>query len=163
MTHRTADSSARRRLMRSRTFLAVTMGLDIAASVSAAGDFFHFHKKSCDTCQPDCGCPTCRLKPVTTEVKKPVYSVKCVPYCQSRACLLCGLCDRKCDHVRYRRVLMKTEKVVDQKCELKCVLEGVSAGKAAPTPAEPPLPPVPLPPTEAPRRSAFEHPPDDVR
>lgn len=151
--------------MLSRTIFAVTMGLCIAASVAAAGDFFHFHKKSCDNFQPDCGCANCRLKPVTTEVKKPVYSVKCVPYCQSRGCFLCGLCCRQCDHVRYRRVLMKTDKVVDQKCELKCVLDGVPDPKAAPPQAAPPLPPAPgpLPPTQAPRRTASDHPPDEVQ
>ncbi|MCC7422428.1 MAG: hypothetical protein IT428_19280 [Planctomycetaceae bacterium] len=150
-----------------RLSLITLIGVMFVASWAAGGDFFHRHHHSQEcTGQPGCGCasccPSCRLQPVTTDVKKPIYSDKCVPYCQSKGCLLCGLCRRQCDHIRYRKVLMKTDKVVGQKCELKCVLDGASDPRSAAPQAAPPLPPAPtpIPPTGSPRRTASGHPVD---
>lgn len=138
----------------------------VAASWAAGGEFFyrHRHRQDCSG-QPGCECaacsPSCCLKPVKTDVKKPIYSDKCVPYCQSKGCLLCGLFCRQCDHVRYKKVLMKTDKVVEQKCELKCVLEDPCKAPPAAGPAfEQAPPPAPLPPR--PTRAATGHPADKL-
>lgn len=104
--------------MNHRIFLAMgaTLGVLVASRILVAAD----------PAPEETGRAVCRLKPVEKEVKKTVYSSKCVPYCQSRCscwfpCFCHDFCLR-CDKPRYRRVLLKCEKV-EKHCEMQCVLE----------------------------------------
>lgn len=84
---------------------------------------------------PACAPPKyyrCKIKTETKPIKKWVYECKLVPYCLHRpskpfATQDSGCCPACEDCPRFKRVLIKREIVVGEKCETKCVPEEVPA------------------------------------
>jgi hypothetical protein len=76
----------------------------------------------------------CRLVPDVKKVTKPVFEVKCIPYCQKKwpgsGCQDCcgkGPCPT-CGKVRTRKVLMKKFVTCEEpitRCEVECVVERI--------------------------------------
>jgi hypothetical protein len=75
---------------------------------------FPFGMERCDTCEQY----VCKMQ--TKEVKKPIYTSKCVPYC---VCAFhhghdCADSCEECGIIAYKKILVKKAKI---KCETKCV------------------------------------------
>lgn len=137
-------------MSRASSFMA---GLTLAALVAASWSV------AADPNPQECGHAVCRLKPVEKEIKKPAYSQKCVPYCQTTcSCCLCKLFCLSCDKPRYKRVLMRRQ-IAEKRCQLQCVLEHEPCTEAAPCPygTQPPAAPA-LP--NVPPLPGGPHPPD---
>jgi hypothetical protein len=73
-----------------------------------------FGMERCDTCDQY----VCRAQ--TKEVKKPIYTSKCVPFCLCKPFSEhhCADSCEECGVIAYKKVLVKKAKIV---CETKCV------------------------------------------
>ena len=82
----------------------------------------------CQDCRPPA---ICKMVEVKTPIKKIVYECKEVPYCLPKPHH--GCCCPECEAcVRYKKVLIKKEIVVGEKCEYKCVPEILPCGNGGP-------------------------------
>ena len=135
------------------TMLALAALASVAAvSMASAGTPGGCGDASCGGCK---GPGQCVLVPETKAVKKVVYELKCVPYCDhappsclhGRGCTECDLCGKAKDgsghglscgshccpqcraHPKYKKVLVKREVEVGKTCTVKCVPDGVSESK----------------------------------
>jgi hypothetical protein len=87
---------------------------DPAVTPAGVLDPHPFGMQRCETCEDY----VCRWQ--TKEVKKPIYTSKCVPFC------VChfghppcdGGCGEECGVIAYKKILVKKAKIV---CETKCV------------------------------------------
>jgi hypothetical protein len=112
--------------------LAILLGMTVVTfAPRSQAELLPCHKhKGCPHCGATFDCcyeqrvvARCRLQEDVKKVKKTVYEMREVPYCQKR--LTCGKCDcpecQACPH--YKRVLVKKEITCGEKCETKCVPE----------------------------------------
>jgi hypothetical protein len=71
-----------------------------------------FGRERCDTCEQY----VCKAQ--VKEVKKPIYTSKCVPYCVGYCGHPCADSCEECGMIAYKKILVKKAKIV---CETKCV------------------------------------------
>lgn len=95
----------------------------------------HHHHRGCNKCQvveeivyQDVVVQRCRMVPDNKPIKKTVYEVKEVPYCQKKLPGFgqCEDCCRECECcARTKKVLIKKEIICGEKEGTKCVTEDV--------------------------------------
>lgn len=101
--------------------LATIVAAACGGSSAVGAECPHCHQDCCDDVSYQC-----RMELEKIPIKKFIYRYKDVPICVPCGPRL-GACDScaTCDSPRFKRMLIKQEVVVGEKCITKCVVEAV--------------------------------------